>query len=421
MKTKQMLSIKNIAMAAVCLLLAVANTQTVTAQEQAKEEVVYTTGQAITVGDTVMIDKDSLRYLTGERKSSWVYNKKHTVGQIGTKRFPEGVLLKEILSWVNPGSLIPVDIAAPAIEEEPVVEEVVEEIVAIEEEVIQEKTDSVVKAVQETEVEQTVTYEIPVSYETDRFSVGLRAGFASTIYPNFPLGFDAMLDLRYAHYWAADMDKVRLGIMTGLSAGYMYTHQATVLDTKYQSGDINYHVTATDVDQKHHQVLLELPVMFSMVTPKGFFLNVGPKLMLPVYSPVKQSINYPNITAYIPELNGKPIKNEVVTGLVNADQCELNGPASNQLKLGLAAALELGYEFDLKNGHSIDLGIYASYGSYFYKTTGVPEGQIISVVAPNDNSVAEVTVNQISEAMTKKLGHFDAGIKLSYNFDWIKK
>ena len=95
MKTKQMLSIKNIAMAAVCLLLAVANTQTVNAQEQAKEEVVYTTGQAITVGDTVMIDKDSLRYLTGERKSSWVYNKKHTVGQIGTKRFPEGVLLKE--------------------------------------------------------------------------------------------------------------------------------------------------------------------------------------------------------------------------------------------------------------------------------------------------------------------------------------
>ena len=238
---------------------------------------------------------------------------------------------------------------------------------------------------------------------------------------HFPLGFDAMLDLRYAHYWAAHENAPYLGIMTGLSAGYMYTHQATMLDSKFQAGDINYHVTATDVDQTTHQVLLEVPVMFSMVTRGGFFLNVGPKLMLPVYNPVKQTLNYPNITAYLPELNGEPIKNEVVTGLVTADQCELKGRASNELKIGLAAGLELGYEFSLNNGHSIDLGIYASYGSYFYKTTGVPEGQIISVVAPNDNSVAQVTVNQISEAMTHKLGHFDAGIKFSYNFDFLKK
>lgn len=413
-----MLSIKNIAMAAVCLLLSVANTQAVNAQEK-EDKVVYTTGQEITVGDTVMINKDSLRYLTGERKSTWVYDKKHTVGQVGTKRFPNGVLLKEILSWVNPSALLPISIAAPAlVEEEPVVEPVVEEVVT---EPVKEKTDSIKKAVKEVEVEEVVSYKIPVSLEMDRFGLGIRGGFASTVYPNFPLGFDAMLDLRYAHYWAAHENAPYLGIMTGLSAGYMYTHQATVLDSKFQAGDINYHITATDVDQTTHQVLLELPVMFSMVTQGGFFLNVGPKLMLPVYNPVKQTLNYPNITAYLPELNGEPIKNEVITGLVTADQCELTGRASNELKLGLAAGLELGYEFSLNNGHSIDLGVYASYGSYFYKTTGVPEGQIISVVAPNDNSVAQVTVNQISEAMTHKLGHFDAGIKFSYNFDFIKK
>ena len=412
-----MLSIKNIAMAAVCLLLAVANAPAVNAQEK-EDKVVYTTGQEITVGDTVMINKDSLRYLTGEKKSTWVYDKKHTVGQVGTKRFPNGVLLKEILSWVNPSALLPISIAAPALVEEPVVEPVVEEVVP---EPVKEKTDSIKKAVEEVEVEEVVSYKIPVSLEMDRFGLGIRGGFASTVYPNFPLGFDAMLDLRYAHYWAAHENAPYLGIMTGLSAGYMYTHQATVLDSKFQAGDINYHVTATDVDQTTHQVLLELPVMFSMVTQGGFFLNVGPKLMLPVYNPVKQTLNYPTITAYLPELNGEPIKNEVITGLVTADQCELKGRASNELKIGLAAGLELGYEFSLNNGHSIDLGIYASYGSYFYKTTGVPEGQIISVVAPNDNSVAQVTVNQISEAMTHKLGHFDTGIKFSYNFDFIKK
>ena len=412
-----MLSIKNIAMAAVCLLLAVANAPAVNAQEK-EDKVVYTTGQEITVGDTVMINKDSLRYLTGERKSTWVYDKKHTVRQIGTKRFPDGVLLKEILSWVNPSALLPISIAAPALVEEPVVEPVVEEVVP---EPVKEKTDSIKKAVEEVEVEEVVSYKIPVSLEMDRFGLGIRGGFASTVYPNFPLGFDAMLDLRYAHYWAAHENAPYLGIMTGLSAGYMYTHQATVLDSKFQAGDINYHVTATDVDQTTHQVLLELPVMFSMVTQGGFFLNVGPKLMLPVYNPVKQTLNYPTITAYLPELNGEPIKNEVITGWVTADQCELKGRASNELKIGLAAGLELGYEFSLNNGHSIDLGIYASYGSYFYKTAGIPEGQIISVVAPNDNSVAQVTVNQISEAMTHKLGHFDAGIKFSYNFDFLKK
>lgn len=420
MKTKQMLSIKNITMLFVCVLFALANTQTVTAQEKAKAkaEVKYTTEQAVTVGDTVMINKDSLRYLTGERKSTWVYKKKHTVGQVGTKRFPNGVLLKEIRSWVAPSSLIPVAIAAPpVVKEEPVVEEVVEEVVAVEP--VKEDTDSLKKAVESAETEQVVTYDIPISLQMDRFSIGLRGGMASTMVEGFPIGFDVLLDLQYAHYWAAHSEAVNLGILTGVSAGYVNVHQKDVYSDQFQSGDINYLVTSVEVDEQLHQVLLEVPVMFSMITPGGFFLNVGPKLMLPVYSPLRQTLEYPNISAYLPELNGEVIKNEVVTGVLTPEQCDLKGRADNEFKLAIALGLELGYEFALNNGHSIGLGAYASCTAYsMYKNT--TDGKIISVVAPNETSVAVVTVNPMTNALSEHIGHLDAGIKLSYNFNFKK-
>lgn len=415
-----MLSIKNIAMLLLCVLFALTSTQTATAQEKAKAEVTYTTEQAVTVGDTVMIHKDSLRYLTGEKMSSWVYDKKHTVWQVGTKRFPDGVLLKEIRSWVKPATLLPIAIAAPpVVKEEPVVEEEVEELVAEEPKPTKEDTDSIKKALAAVETDHSVHYEIPVSYNMDRFSIAIRGGFASTLVNGLPLGFDALLDLQYAHYWAAHQEAVKVGIMTGLSAGYVYTHQNGEYVDQFHSGDIDYLVTAVDIDEKMHQVLLELPVMFSMVTPGGFFLNVGPKLMLPVYSPIKQSIEYPNITAYVPELNGEIIKNEVVTGKLTPEQLNLKGRADHELKLAIALGLELGYEIPLKNGHSFGIGAFASCTAYsMYKNT--TDGHIISVVAPNDNSAAVVNVNAMTNALAEHIGHLDAGIKLSYNFNFTK-
>ena len=58
----------------------------------------------VELGDTVMIKRECERYLTGEVMSLWVYDRFHIVGQLGTKRFPEGVMLDNgnggILSWV---------------------------------------------------------------------------------------------------------------------------------------------------------------------------------------------------------------------------------------------------------------------------------------------------------------------------------
>ena len=61
----------------------------------------------VAIGDSVMIKPECQRYLTGERPSDWVWKQVHTVRQLGTKRFPEGVLLMNILSWICEDCLMP--------------------------------------------------------------------------------------------------------------------------------------------------------------------------------------------------------------------------------------------------------------------------------------------------------------------------
>jgi hypothetical protein len=267
----------------------------------------------------------------------------------------------------------------------------------------------------------------PQPYQVNRFSIGIRGGFASTLAGSkgIPAGFDALLDMRYAHYWVKDQGKILLGLMTGLSAGYVQANQTTNFLDEYTAptvdGDVFYHISADKVVEKNHQVQLEVPVLFSMVTPKGFFLNAGPKLILPVYSQYHQQLTNPTISAYLDELNGNPITNEIVMGAVTGEQADLRGKmVDNPCKLmSLALAAELGYEFKFKNGHSLDLGVYADYSVYnLYRTDAT--GKIVSLTPPTKTSAAVVTVQPISSAFGNKFGFLDAGIKISYNLDMIK-
>ena len=269
---------------------------------------------------------------------------------------------------------------------------------------------------------------LPQPYQVNRLSFGLRGGFASTLASSkgVPAGFDALFDLRYAHYWVKDQGKILLGLMTGLSAGYVQTSQQTAFLDEYTAptvdGDVFYHISADKVVEKNHQVQLEVPVLFSMVTPKGFFLNAGPKLVLPVYSQYHQQLTNPTISAYLAELDGHPITNEVVMGAVTGEQADLRGKmVDNPCKLmSLALTAELGYEFKFKNGHSLDLGVYADYSVYNLYRTENTTGKIVSLTPPTKTSAAIVTVQPISSAFANKYGFVDAGLKLTYNLDFIK-
>ena len=431
---------KNMIKACAFLLLAVGAAQPTTAQTTAaKTPLVYEGGQQIKVGDSIWIHKDTLYYLTGERISKWVYTKPHAVQQVGGKRYPHAVLLQGIYSWVYPGSIIPVHPETPVVEEQPapvvepgvVTEPVVEPTPVVEDTIVvsePEPQDTVEVDMEALKSYGKGNYEIPVSYQMNRFAIGARGGFASTMATtkNMPLGFDALLDLRYAHYWAKDQNKPALGIMTGLNIGYVQASQSMKFLDKYTTptvhSDVDYVVEADKVAETDRLIQLEIPVMFSMVTPKGFFLNVGPKLILPVYSKYTQTIKDPKISAYLPELSGNPIVNEVVMGKLTEEQMDITeNLADNPCKLlSLAFGAELGYEFKFKNGHSLDLGVYADYSVYTLYNNSVAAGKVITVTPPTYTSPAIVEVQPMSTVSGNKFAFLDAGLKISYNFDFIK-
>lgn len=474
MKTKMLLN--NIVMVCAFLLLAVGAAQPINAAAPTtKKELVYANStQSIKVGDSIYVNKDSLHYLTGERISTWVYKVKHPVLQVGGKRYPYGILIGGIYSWVYPGCISPVhpmeeqkeEVEEIQIAEEPTVQDTVptpveitpepEEPVQVEEtpapeQLIEEEPTIVEEELveefvieEESESDTTSTsitnvyisksrggkgsYDIPVPYEMSRWAIGVRGGFASimTGIDNFPVGYDALLDLRYAYYWAADKSKPALGIMTGLSAGYVHSIQTAGLHKEFtlntDEGDVDYVITADNVTERTHQMQLEIPIMFSMVTEPGFFLNVGPKIILPVYSTFNQQIVNPVIEAYVPELNGKPITNNVVMGVLSEEQCNITGRLNNQFKLSLALSFELGYSFKLKHDKSrtLDLGIYADYAVYsMFKLQG-NEGHIFAITPPSATSAAVVEVQSLTNTYAGNLGFFDAGLKITYNFNTMK-
>jgi len=53
----------------------------------------YAQADQLKVGDEIMVKPTTKAYLTGEKPSKWVYNVPHIISQIGTRKYPDGVLL----------------------------------------------------------------------------------------------------------------------------------------------------------------------------------------------------------------------------------------------------------------------------------------------------------------------------------------
>ena len=546
---------KNIFKACAILLLAAGAAMPMTAAEPAAQQpITYQGGQVIEVGDTVRIHKDQHYYLTGERMSSWVYKKQHIVRQVGGKRYPQGILLKGIYSWVFPQSVYPITPKAPKtvsisvtacgqykwdvtgevyttsgeytyktkavngcdstvvlnLTIKPVSEDDAinvtacssyywsatkttytksgtytyttvaangcDSIVTLQLNVVQPEhkdTNIVIlprqlpytwHGIEMKNIGDTsrvcgkteegcniyehlhlnfkaqkrwgkdITPVVPgwtpnLPYHIEGFTFGLRGGFASNLAgEKLPLGAGAALDFGYTHYWVAGAEKNAYGFKTGLNLGYVYTtqHKESILDNytvDVLGENLDYTISLDKVAQQTHQLQLEIPLMFAMQTTKGFFLNAGPKLILPVMSKYHQTLTNPSIsvTGY-PELPGVPVVNEEVTGKVPSDKLDYtdNFLVSNPCKLfSLALGAELGYNFKLKKyGQSIDLGVYADYSIInAYKNTAAPTGKVITVTPPTNTSAAIVDVQSLSTAFSNKFGYMNFGVKVAFNFN----
>ncbi|MBR1515583.1 MAG: hypothetical protein IJ621_02410 [Paludibacteraceae bacterium] len=447
-------------------------------------------GYTFQSGDTIIISKDVKQYLTGEEPSEWVYYVRHIVGQVGGKRFPQGILVQGINSWVGPDGLFLVGATKQtpesvkkqdkdrtkvdqrreelrqmdkdrrkAIEQDakrndatvidtdrtrPVRQPEEQNRPAIrDEKPVQQPQQEVTPAVVETEpTQETLTVEeakpiendITISREIDRFTIGLRGGVASMLHNTidgangkWKPGFDVLLDLQYAHYWQKD-DQPSYGILTGLSAGYVrsgVTSEAsyTIPSNGQLSYDIN--VKAKEYDGA---VLLEVPLMFSMITNNGFFFNVGPRFQLPVFNHYKTTVDNAtekNIVALF-EKEGVKVDDQIVTGRADSEK----GTNQTISKFNLLLGAELGYEWRLKNNNSFGLGVYANYGLFsLYKNDAA--GQILDITAPNGTSFGKVDINSITKTYTQGdgfkfgakngLDFFDCGIKLNYSFNFVKQ
>ena len=453
-----------------------------------KKQLFYASGAPIEVGDSVKINPDSLHYETGERKVNWVYDQIHEVRQVSSRFHPDGVLLRGIYSWVKPGAISPMNEAkkpqpvppAPVyssfditvnygetyewngttyaqtgaynqsfkavsggdsivtlnltVRPEPIYTSFndsveVEDTYRWNDQVYTEAGTYTQQFLAKNGADSIVTlnlstYRLPKPYQVNRFTIGVRGGFASSMAKpaTLPLGFDVMLDLQYAHYWAKDTDKIRLGLLTGLSIGYMNNVRNQAWDDKYtvatDNGEVEYHVTADNIKETNHQLQLEVPLMFSLITHGGLFFNVGPRFILPAYTPYKQVITNGNIVATDLE-TGVVLQNNPVYGQLSAEQIKQKGQGEQQFDLTVTLGFALGYEFKLKSGNTIGLGGFFNYGLY-NMYSNQPLGSAIDVSAPSANGSGIVNVESWTNAYTSKMGHLDAGIKVSYNFDFIK-
>ena len=431
----------------------------------------------VAVGDSVMIKRECVEYLTGEKPSVWVWNKVHTVRQLGTKRFPEGVLLMNIYSWICEECLIPVthneeEVAeqpkeepkeepkaqpveqpkeepkAEPVKEEPVVAPVKEEPKAEPkaEPVEEPKEETPVEAQKEEKTAQSnqgdsIHSQQNFKHSYDRFTIGLRGGAAGLLHKtkegNWTCGGDVVLDLQYAHYWTKDGRPVDLGIITGVGLGYAQSSvKSSVNSTRPGVEDldaanpmhIDYTIRADEVKEHDGQLQLEVPLMFSLIHQNGLFFNIGPKFMLPVFTPYKQTIsNNPNtfVEAYYQE-TGVRVTNDVITGLLAEDKYTSKGTDyKNKFTINVMLTAEIGYEWILKSGNSLGLGAYANYSVYNSFKNNPEDPNVDPLIrvesAPSSTSNAVINVNPLTGTYASGLGFFDAGVKLAYHFNFPKK
>ena len=434
------------------------------------------------VGDTIVIKKDHERYLTGEKMSKWVYNVEHTIQQVGGKRrFPNGILLRGILSWVDPDDIInktthPEAAAANQLEKEEAEQAAKDSVQQAKEErkdsiqqakaeqdsllkaridsietarldsiaerarqdsIAQAQRDSLLAVWQQQQDSAQAVYLITEKQKEmencNRFTIGLRGGAASLMQDapkmgNWHIGWDALLDLQYAHYWKKFGAKMQYGLLLGVSAGFARSHMSGAIndtfteETESNPGEksvIDYTVTADNVTEYDGQLQLEVPIMFSMVHEKGFFLNIGPRIALPVWTPYNQTIDNPHIDAFF-ATEGVNVHDAKITGVVTEDQTKTNGKwKSSTLNIMLGA--ELGYEYTFHNRNSLGIGLYADYSLYsMYKNTPSEKSLVSIVEVPKLANPAVVNVLSATDTYAKGIGFFDVGLKLSYHFNWWK-
>ena len=239
---------------------------------------------------------------------------------------------------------------------------------------------------------------------------------------NWKPGFDALLDLQYAYYFPRkESSKAAHGILTGISAGYSQSPISAAIDTTYMSKDnkIQYTVKADQLSQSDGQIQIEIPVMYSLLMDNGFFFNIGPKFMMPVFTHYTETATNADIDAYFPEVNVH-VRNQDATGNLE-DKTATGSWGKNKLKINVMLGADLGYEWKLKSGNALGLGVYAHYSLYNSFKNDAAGENLINVTEPTSSNPASVGLLSATDNYVKGMNYFDGGLKLIYHFNFPKQ
>lgn len=407
------------------------------------------TAFAVNLGDKVVLGKDAKYFATGQSIKKDCLGKEYTVLQVGTKEFPKGVLLKEIYSWVEYKDVgmsdeefedtkkrFTSDKMQLKYKETIVKTDTVFQIVK--DTLLQTVSDTIVKVVTERVVVYDTIYAEKLLLKTDtinlsnteafnRFLMGARGGaaayIAETSLCKWNIGYQAALDLQYAHYFKRKTENnPYCGVLTGVSVSYVSSSVSGSVNDAYSvmdtEGDqIDYTITAEQVKYSMSELQLQVPLMFSLLY-KGLYFNIGPRFVVPIYTKGHQTLTNAHITAHYVSY-GVTLTDAVITGKLSAEQLDSQVSWDSPV-FQINASAEIGYEFTLKNGDSFGIGVYADYGIYNLYKNNVSAQSMISISQVGAEPlypVPTVEVLPLVSSYVNKLGYFDAGIKLVYNFN----
>jgi hypothetical protein len=206
-------------------------------------------------------------------------------------------------------------------------------------------------------------------------------------------------------------------LITGLSVGYAQSGLKTDYDsTAFIKDNVNYTVVARKIKETDHSLQVEVPLMFSIVDHSGFFMNLGPKFMMPVYSPFLQTVDEENthITAYFPE-TGITVIDNPVTGQYKGQQPTTDNGV--KFTVNVMMTLELGCEWILNSGNSFGLGAYADYSVFNTFTNTTSTEGLFKLTPPSDDDKAHLDVLSATKTYAATLGYFDVGLKMAYHLN----
>lgn len=260
-----------------------------------------------------------------------------------------------------------------------------------------------------------------------RLTLGVRGGVASWMQKagesQWKVGGDGLFDLQYAFY-KVTKSKNNVGFLVGASVGYVNSGMGLngindIYTTPTSDGDIRYTISANGIKEKDGAIVVEVPLMFSVVSEKGVFFNIGPRFQMPVWNHYALHFENPNIKAFFPE-EGVEIDNRLITGLINDKAIESKGKFTSS-SFNLLLGAEFGYEWQFKNNNSLGLGIYADYGVYSMYKNNSEAHSIIDITAPSSTiQPAQIRYQSAQDVYGTGIGFFDCGLKLAYHFNFIK-